>query len=180
MAPKLPVSLSSHEKLIRFTSECDTCLSLGGQHGPFALGDSNTDFYRPQTKFAKVMFYTCLSVIMFTGGGEYLGRYTGTYPLGPGKPPGTRYTPWDQVHPPEPGTPLGPGTPPGTEYTPRDQVHSLWTRYTPQDQVHPHPHPPGTRYTCRDQVHPPSSACWEIRATSGRYASYWNAFLFTM
>ena len=25
------------------------------------------------------------------------------------------------------------------------------------------------------QVHPPrSSACWEIRATSGRYASYWN------
>ena len=29
------------------------------------------------------------------------------------------------------------------------------------------------------QVHPPgSSACWEIRATSGRYASYWNAFLF--
>ena len=28
------------------------------------------------------------------------------------------------------------------------------------------------------QVHPPrSSACWEIRATSRRYASYWNAFL---
>ena len=23
-----------------------------------------------------------------------------------------------------------------------------------------------------------SSACWEIRATSGRYASYWNAYLF--
>ena len=37
----------------------------------------------------------------------------------------------------------------------------------------------GGRYTPRDQVHPPpSSACWEIRATSGRYASYWNAFLF--
>ena len=28
------------------------------------------------------------------------------------------------------------------------------------------------------QVHPGISACWEIRATSGRYASYWNAFLF--
>ena len=29
------------------------------------------------------------------------------------------------------------------------------------------------------KVHSPwSSACWEIRATSGRYASYWNAFLF--
>ena len=24
------------------------------------------------------------------------------------------------------------------------------------------------------------SACWEIRATSGRYASYWNAILFTL
>ena len=24
---------------------------------------------------------------------------------------------------------------------------------------------------------PPHSACWEIRATNGRYASYWNAFL---
>ena len=44
---------------------------------------------------------------------------------------------------------------PGTRYTPR-------ARYTPQ-----------TRYT------PRSSAYWEIRATSGRYASCWNAFLFT-
>ena len=41
-------------------------------------------------------------------------------------------------------------------------------RYPPQKV-----HPPG-RYT------PRSSACWEIRATSGRYASYWNAFLFSM
>ena len=64
------------------------------------------------------------------------------------------------------------GTPPGTRYNPPR------TRYTP----------PGTRYTPWDQVHtpvppdqtppPPSSACREIRATSGRYASYWIAFLF--
>ena len=26
----------------------------------------------------------------------------------------------------------------------------------------------------------PHSACWEIRATSGQYASYWNAYLLTM
>ena len=26
--------------------------------------------------------------------------------------------------------------------------------------------------------HPQRSACWEIRATSGLYESYWNAFLF--
>ena len=35
--------------------------------------------------------------------------------------------------------------------------------------------PPGSR-------HPPTpqwKACWEIQSTSGRYASYWNAFLFS-
>ena len=32
--------------------------------------------------------------------------------------------------------------------------------------------PPGRRHR------PARSACWEIRATSGRYASYWNAYLF--
>ena len=45
--------------------------------------------------------------------------------------PRTRYSPWDQVHPHEPGTPLGPGTPPRNRCPlPRDQVH-------PQDQVPP-------------------------------------------
>ena len=60
-------------------------------------------------------------------GGEYLGRYT---PSGPGTaprwgtPPGTRYTPQDQVHPPGTRyTPPGPGSTPGTRYTPPDQVH---------------------------------------------------------
>ena len=69
--------------------------------------------------------------------------------------------------PPGPGTsPLGPGTPPGTRYTPQ-------TRYTP-----PGPDtPPRTRYSPPDQVHPRHRACWEIRSTRGRYASYWNAFL---
>ena len=89
-------------------------------------------------------------------------------------------TPWDQVHPP------GPGTPPGQVH-PRDQVHPPnqvhqppQTRYTLRDQVHPPGPgtPPGTRYTpWTSTLTPPSSACWEIRATSGRYASYWNVFL---
>ena len=61
-----------------------------------------------------------VSVILSTGGSAWAGT-----------PPGPGRLPWDQVHPP------GPGTPPG------------------------------------------SSACWEIRATSGRYACYWNAFLFS-
>ena len=110
-------------------------------------------------------------------------RYT---PSGPGTPPwdqlhppGTRYTPRDQVHPPGPGAPLGPGAPPGTRYTPLDQVHSPRTRYPPRPgtppraQVHPPVPgtPPRTRYTPRRR------ACWEIRPTRGRYASYWNAIL---
>ena len=38
--------------------------------------------------------------------------------------------------------------------------------------------PPKTRPPPPEQTPPPrSSACWEIRATSGRYASYWNTFL---
>ena len=37
--------------------------------------------------------------------------------------------------------------------------------------------PPG-RYTPQAGTPPGSGACWEIRATSGRYVSYWNAFLF--
>ena len=59
------------------------------------------------------------------------------------------------------------GTPPATRYTLLDQVHPQ-TRYTP----------PGTRYTPRGPGTPSrTSACREIRATSGRYASYWNAIL---
>ena len=54
-------------------------------------------------------------------------------------------------HPPGLGTPLGPGTPPGTRYPPR-------IRQAPSQ----------------------SRAYWEIRSTSGRYASYWNTILFSI
>ena len=98
-----------------------------------------------------------------------LGRYTLPWA---GTPP-------RQVHPPGRYTPWA-GTPPG-RYTPRAntpprQVHPL-DRYTPWAGTPPgrSPPPPG-------QVHPragtPPGAYWEIRATSGRYASYWKAFLF--
>ena len=39
--------------------------------------------------------------------------------------------------------------------------------------VHAGIHPP----SLQEQTPPRSSACWEIRTTSGRYASYWNAYL---
>ena len=106
-------------------------------------------YYHPQTKFAKVMFlHLSVSHSVYRG---YLGRY----PPWQAHPPG-RYTPLWQVHPPGRYTPLLAGTPPSGRYTPFPLG-----RYTPLAGT-----PPG------------SSACWEIQATSGRYASYWNAFLF--
>ena len=37
--------------------------------------------------------------------------------------------------------------------------------------------PPREQTPPRSRHAPPRSACWEIRSTSGRYASYWNAIL---
>ena len=73
---------------------------------------------------------------------------------------------WAGTHTP------GPGAPPGTRYPPipgtPPRPGTPLGRYTPWAGT-----PPGTG------TPPQSSACWEIRATtSGRYASYWNAFLF--
>ena len=165
----------------------------------------DTSFLPSATKLRRLCFYKRVSV---NGGGGVpeqvspLGpgtppwtRYT---PLGPGTSPGTRYIPrdqvhpWDQVHPPGPGTPqdqvhpLGPGTPPGTRY-PLDQVHPLgpgtppgtryppWTRYTPRTRYIP----PGPGTPPWDQVHPPGPGTPPPRYghCCGRYASYWNAFL---
>ena len=92
-------------------------------------------YYRPQTKFAKVMILH-LSLILFTGGSTWAGT------------PSARYTPragapLRQVHPPVDTPPAGT---PGQVHLPR-QVH-LQALHT------------------------------GIRSTSGRYASYWNAFLY--
>ena len=106
----------------------------------------------------RLCFYTCPSFCPQGGGG-----IPGQVP-----PPRTRYTP-------RPGTPPPPRTP-GTRYTPSPRNrYTPRTRYTP-----PRPGTPPGPGTPPDQYTPPprSSACWEIRATSGRYASYWNAFLF--
>ena len=74
-----------------------------------------------------------------------------------GIPPPLEQTPWEQA-PPGADTPLGAGTPKGARHPPGAD--------TPWEQAHP----------C--SRHPPRSTCWEIRSTSGRYASYWNAILF--
>ena len=80
---------------------------------------------------------------------------------------------WDTTprsrHPPEqtPSGPHPPGPPPGDQTPPG-----------PHPPLGPHPlgpHPPRT--TPPGPEPPPREADSSIRSTSGRYASYWNAFL---
>ena len=121
------------------------------RHYPF----SEISLVTVRNEVAKVMF---LQACVCPQGGEYLTRYTPpvdqvhppvdqvhtppwdqVHPLGPGTPPGTRYTPLG------PCTLPGPGTPPRTRYTPKDQVHSSRTsRYTP----------PRDTATAADGTHP--------------------------
>ena len=111
------------------------------------------------------------------------GRYIPHQVHPPGTyPPAGRYSPWagtpqagtpQQVHHPRQVHPKA-GTSP--RYTPRQvhiprQVHPLGS-YTPWAGIHPQAGTPPGRYTRR------SNACWKIHATSGRYVSHWNAFLF--
>ena len=54
-------------------------------------------------------------------------------------------------------------------------------RYIPWEGIPPRGGSPRTGTTPWAGTPPgqvPPGACWEIRATSGRYASYWNAFLY--
>ena len=103
-----------------------SCLSWLFEFAYLALDLSN--FYRPQTKFANVMF-SHVSVCPWGEGGVC--------------PIACWDTPPDQMQ-----------TPPGSRQPP------------------PGPDTPSPR---ADTPH--CSVCWEIRATSGQYASYRNAFL---
>ena len=79
----------------------------------------------------RLCFYTCLSFILFTGGGEYLTRYippTQTPSPQPGTPPGANPPP-DQVYPPRSRHPPGPGTPP------LGQVHPLGPGTPPEQSM---------------------------------------------
>ena len=117
---------------------------------------------------AKVMFLeTCVCP---QGGGGCLPQCMHWYPpprtdtppspWDQADPPGTRQMadpPWDQEDPPtdQADTPPGPGRPPRTRQTPRPSR-------PPRDQAEP----------------PPPEADSSRRSMSGRYASYWNAFLY--
>ena len=86
------------------------------------------------------------------------------------------YTPQTRQTPPRPGrhpTPPGPGRHPRTRQTPprtRQTTPPRPGRQPPPDQADP----PGP-----GRPPPPPEADSRIRSTSGRYTSYWNAFLFS-
>ena len=106
---------------------------------------------------AKVIFLH-LFVILFTGG-VCLSACWDT--------PRSRHLP----RPDPPGA-----DPPSPEQTPPPHSRPPWSRpppWTRPPQTRPPPEqtPPGSRHTPRESDS-------SIRSTSGRYASYWNAFLF--
>ena len=126
-------------------------------------------YYRPQRSWAKVMFLQA-SVILSTGGGCLPQCMLGCQPPRDQRPtPPTRQTPPGTRDPspsPRPGR-----HPPGPEAHPPDQ------RPTPRPGRHPpdQADPPGP-----GRPPPPREADASIRSMSGRYASYWNAFLCTI
>ena len=119
--------------------------------------------YRPERSWAKVIFSeACVKNSVHGGGGVCLSACWDTPPWE--QTPPQEHMPPRSRHPPWSRNPPGADTPPGA-YTP-------WSR---------HPHPPGSRPPRADthtpeQTPPPGADC-SIRSTSGRYASYWNAFL---
>ena len=61
---------------------------------------------------------------------------------------------------------------------PPEQTHPPSEQTPPRADTPQTRHPPGADFPPpSDQAPPLRSACWEIRSTSGRYASYWNAIL---
>ena len=89
-------------------------------------------------------------------------------------------TPWSR-HPRE-------QTPSLEQTPPSEQTHTL-PRADPPEQTPPpwwkqthtprsRPPPEQTPRADTPPPPPPGRACWEIRSTRGRYASYWNAILF--
>ena len=85
------------------------------------LDNSNAFYYRPRTKFAKVML--CLSTAVGGVPGQVPPR-AGTAPLGRCPPGGYTPTPPRQVHPPGRYTPLG-STPPLSRYTPTPHLRAV-------------------------------------------------------
>ena len=152
------------------------CTGIGGKidnlKGRVVTSDWSGYSYRPQRSCGQGNIFTPVCHSVHRGWWWYPeGTEADPTPPQIRHTPRTRHTtppdhtPPDQAHPPRPNpSALGPGTPP----SPDQAHHPPPTRHTnPPDQIH---HPPGPDT--------PREADSGIRSTSGRYASYWNAFLF--
>ena len=147
------------------------------------LSDFLFHFYRPQRSCGegRKCFYSSLSFCSQGGwgggGGVCLsGCWDTTLPPGADSP--LKQTPLEQTppprsrhHPPEQmpprADPLGADTPPQSRHPPEADIPQ--SRHPPPEQTPPGQTPP-----------PPGEADSGIRSMSGRYASYWNAFLLVM
>ena len=130
-------------------------------------------YYRPQTKFAKVMFlHLSVSHSVHRGSGCLSQCMLGNTP----QPPAQEQTPWEQTPPGR--HPLRSRHPPGAD-TPWEQT-SPWEQTPPGSRHPPRQTPPGRHLP--GSRHPPGQtplAQCTLGDTGGRYASYWNAYLFS-
>ena len=69
------------------------------------------------------------------------------------------------------------GRPPQEADPPRSRPPQKETPHSKKKFPPPGPHERGKFRGIRSSPPPPQRACWEIRSTRGRYASYWNAIL---
>ena len=121
-------------------------------------------YYRPQRSWAKVIFsQTCVKNSVHTGGvwGCLPQCMLGYTPRPAGRPPLEQ-------------------TPPRTKHVSR--ILSTWggrVSASVHAEIHPpdQADPPRSRQIPPKQTPPSREADSSIRSTSGRYASYWNAFL---
>ena len=127
---------------------------------------------------AKLCFYTCLWFCSHGGGGVFLSACWDAHTPRSRLPPGSRHSPQSKTLPGEQTLPRS-RHPSGSRHPPREQTPpwgadpSLGSRHSPGSKTLPGEQtPPRIRQSAR------SSTCWEIRAISGRYASYLNAYLF--
>ena len=143
--------------------------------------------YRPQRSCGQGYVFTRVCDSVHRGGLRRNPPGPGRNPPEPGRTPGPRRTPLDQGEPPlDQGEPPHPGprrTPPpgtkkkplGTKENPPRPGRTPPTRENPPDQGEP---PAGTKENPPWPGRPPREEDCSILSMSGRYASYWNAFLF--
>ena len=130
-------------------------------------------YYRPQRSCGQGYVFTRVCDSVHRGGLWRTPPGPGRTPQTKENPPRPRGTPQTKENPPGPGrTPWTKENPPGPRRPPPDQGESPGTKENPL---------PGTRQTPPPRTRenpPPREEDCSIRSTSGRYASYWNAFLF--